>query len=127
MKEMLRRTSGAQLLVREADLGATHSNEFSWLRPMKEGCDCEGQRENCAPDSRPPNTGVVCQPRTPTRNHECGVRALGAAGAAVLARILAAHIPKQQLSRTPLLPGLSARISLQLQATLAPNHSGIGD
>lgn len=50
---MLRRTSGAQLLVREVDLGATNLSEFSWLGSMKQSCNCEGQQENCTHTASP--------------------------------------------------------------------------
>lgn len=47
MKDMPRRISGTQLLVREADLRAAKLNEFSWLGPMKHGCNRGSQHENC--------------------------------------------------------------------------------
>lgn len=55
------------------------------------------------PTQPAPNTGPD-QLGMPTCNHERGTCALRATGTAVLARILAAHIPKQQLRHTAPLP-----------------------
>lgn len=52
MKDLLRRPSEVQLLVREADLRVTHLSEF-WLRSMKQNCDCEGLHENCTHTASP--------------------------------------------------------------------------
>lgn len=47
-----RRPSEVQLLVREADLQATNLSKF-WLGSMKQGCNCDGQHENCAHPASP--------------------------------------------------------------------------
>lgn len=77
--------------------------------------------------TQPAPKPAVNQPRAPTCDHERGACGLRATGTTVLARILTAHVPKQQLCDTPLLPCLSACVSLQLQAALAPDHSHVGD
>lgn len=77
--------------------------------------------------TQPAPKTAVNQPQTPTCDHECGTCGLGTTGTAVLARVLTAHVPKQQFCNAPLLPCLSACVSLQLQAALAPDHSSVGD
>lgn len=53
MMDMPRIISGTQLLVREADLRTTKVNEFSWLGPMKQGCNHGSQHENCTHTASP--------------------------------------------------------------------------
>lgn len=120
----VRRPSEVQLPVREADVQATNLSEF-WLGSLKQGCNCDGQHEN-QPTQPAPKPGAN-QPGAPTCDHERGACGLRATGTTVLARILASHLPKQQLGNTALLSCLSACVSLQLQATLAPDHSSVGD
>lgn len=59
----------------------------------------------------------------PTCDSEGGARGLGATGAGILARILLAQVLKHQLHQATLLPWLQVLTGLQLQATLAPDHS----
>lgn len=63
-----------------------------------------------------PTLGLTC-------DSEGGAGGLGATGAGILARILSAQVSQHQLHQATLLPWLQVLIGLQLQATLAPDHS----
>lgn len=63
----------------------------------------------------------------PTCDRECGTGGLGSTSATILARILTEQVPQHQLCSAALQPRLPAPVSLQLQATLAPDHGDIRD
>lgn len=77
----------------------------------------------CGPDNLPQYVGPASGP---TCDGEGGTGGLGAAGAGVFPGVLPAQVPKHQLRHVAPLLWLPALVSLQLQATLTPDHSGAG-